>query len=208
MSSIKAHFYGVFRESRRFGAGKINAKVAICFINFRGMLLIRIVNFSVTASRVMNYLDPGILSGLTVDPSARREIKWTLPYSVIAPIAMAGDAIVIFIMSVATGVGYHLYAFGEPGSVLVFSGQGAIVAVLFVALEKSNNLYDVPALLNFKSQIRLVTLKWVVVFLFLSAITFMTKIGGSFSRGAIVSFALAGLAALIGTRIGLENCSG
>lgn len=155
----------------------------------------------------MNFLDPDfesrqgsdfdLLAGL-----ARKDTKWTVPYSAIAPLAMLIDVVIILLVSVTAGVSYHLYEFGEPGNIFLFHGQGVIVAVLFVTLEKSNDLYSVPALLKLNSQVRLITLKWIAVFLFLSAIAFTMKIGENFSRGTTISFAVAGLVTLIGTRIG------
>ena len=154
----------------------------------------------------MNYLEPnlGVRKRLELDSSketVHQDKKWALPYSAIAPTAMLADAIIIVLTSALTGIAYHLYEVGEFGNVALFCGHGAIVAVLFIAVGKSNDLYSISALLNSKSQIRLITLKWVAIFAFLSITAFTMKISESFSRGATISFAFAGLVALINTRI-------
>ena len=154
----------------------------------------------------MNYPKSDLSAGRSIalyspEVPPRRGRRWPIPHAAIAPIAMACDAIVILFMSIASGVAYHLYALDGFGNVLKFAGLAAVVALLFVALAKSNHLYDVSQLLTLRTQIRLVALKWTGLFLFLSAVAFMTKAGAHFSRGATLSFAISGLVALIGTRV-------
>lgn len=133
--------------------------------------------------------------------SPRRSGKWTISHLALTPLAMACDALTILSMSVLSGVAYHFETVGRPGDLIQFGGYGAIVAALFITLFKSRDLYALPELLNLKSQIFKVTIKWFGIFLFLTAIAFALKIGDHFSRGATLAFALCGLASLIGTRI-------
>ena len=110
---------------------------------------------------------------------------------------MICDAAIIFLTSVFSGVAYHLTTIGTKGDIAQFVGFAAIVCALFIALGKIYNAYDLPKLLNFKSEIRDVVVTWTLVFLFLTAVAFITKLGDSFSRGAVLSFAACGLLGII-----------
>jgi Undecaprenyl-phosphate glucose phosphotransferase len=132
----------------------------------------------------------------------RQSLKWTIPYRAVAPLAMACDALIIFSMSMLSGVAYHLETVRTLGNLQQFAGFAAVVAALFITLAKSRDLYTLPELLNLKSQIRRVAIKWVVILLFLTAVAFTMKLGESFSRGVTLSFAISGLVALILTRVG------
>ena len=70
------------------------------------------------------------------------------------------------------------------GNLEQFAGSAAVVAALFVTLAKSRNLYELSELLNLKAQTRKVTLQWVIVFAFLTAVAFAMKVGDNFSRAA------------------------
>ena len=116
--------------------------------------------------------------------------------------AMAVDALTIFATSVISGIIYHLATANGYGNVEQFAGFAAVVAALFITLANSRNLYSLSELLNLKSQIRRIAIKWTIVFLFLTAAAFAMKMGGNFSRGVTLTFAATGLAALVGVRVG------
>ena len=126
--------------------------------------------------------------------------KWTISHRAVAPLVMLCDALLIIAMSILSSVAYHLEMIGTPGDLEKFGGFGAVVAALFIALGKSGNLYNLSELLNFKFQVWRITIKWLAIFLFLTAVAFTMKVGEDFSRGATLSFAFSGLAALIGSR--------
>jgi Undecaprenyl-phosphate glucose phosphotransferase len=154
----------------------------------------------------MNYANPdfskhkSLALGLPNAAQQQRH-KWTISYRAIAPVAMLSDALIIFSTSVLSGVAYHLHFFGSPGDLTQFGEFAAVVAALFIALAKSRNLYSLSELLNFRSQIRKVAIKWIVVFLFLTFVAFAMKAGESFSRGASILSAISGFAMLIVNRI-------
>src|SRR5664280_2834394 len=146
----------------------------------------------------------GVRENLALGPlkaSSRQLPNWTISHLALSPLAMACDALIIFSMSVLSGAAYHLETIGRPGDFVQYAGYGAIVAALFIALTKIRDLYELPELLNLKSQIFKITIKWFGVFLFLTAVVFAMKVGEHFSRGAMLTFAVSGLAALIGSRI-------
>ena len=122
-----------------------------------------------------------------------RRLNWTISYRVIAPLAMTCDVVLILLTSVLAGAVYDYESVvGRSGYLLQCAGSAAIVAALFVALGKSRDLYNPAELLNLKSQIRKVSIKWAGVWLFLAAAGFAMKTGGSFS--AVQRFCLYFLA--------------
>ncbi len=114
---------------------------------------------------------------------------------------MALDALLIFSMSVLSGVVYHLETIGTEGDVTKFTGFAAVVAVLFIALAKNRGLYELTELLSFRSQLREITMAWGAIFLFLTGVAFTMKIGEDFSRGTTFIFAIAGYFALASARV-------
>jgi putative colanic acid biosynthesis UDP-glucose lipid carrier transferase len=133
--------------------------------------------------------------------SPPRPFHYTISYRAVAPVAMICDVLLISLVSVLSGVGYHFGTVGSTGDVTQFLGFAAIVAVLFITIGKSRDIYKLSELLNLRSQIRKVATTWAAVFLFLTAIAFVMKVGGSFSRGVVLLFAGSGLMALVAARV-------
>ena len=122
-------------------------------------------------------------SGIAVPPfvtSRRSDRSWTISYRAIEPVAMVADALIILLAGLVSGVIYHLEFVKTPSNLQQLAGFAAVVAALFIALVKSRDLYTLPELLNFKSQIRRITIKWGIVFLFLTAVGFTMKSGKAF----------------------------
>lgn len=133
-------------------------------------------------------------------PSTR--LPWTVSYRAIPAVAMICDALLIISASILAGAVYDYDSIvGRPSYLMQCLGLAAIVAALFITLAKSRNLYDPTELLNFKSQIRKLSVKWVAVLLFLAAVGFAMKAGGNFSRGTTFLFAIFGLAAILTGRL-------
>jgi Undecaprenyl-phosphate glucose phosphotransferase len=128
------------------------------------------------------------------------QLRWTIPYRAIVPLAMAIDALAIFAASILSSFVYHAQVLGMANRFGQSIGFAAVVAALFIAFAKSRHLYTLTELLNFKAQARKIAALWIAIFLFLTAIAFIMKIGGDFSRGATLSFAISGLAILIASR--------
>jgi putative colanic acid biosynthesis UDP-glucose lipid carrier transferase len=154
----------------------------------------------------MNYNRPNISSFKSIAVgslkfSTHRRAPWSISHRVIAPIAMACDAFVILLMGILSSVVYHYVYYdgilGKSGDVFQSAGLAAVVVALFIPLGKSRDLYNPAELLNLKSQIRKVSIKWLAVLLFLAAVAFTMKAGGNFSRGSTILFAIFGLVALV-----------
>jgi Undecaprenyl-phosphate glucose phosphotransferase len=153
----------------------------------------------------MNYVnhDPGARKSIalgSLKETARQPRPWAISYRAVAPLAMACDALIIFSMSMISGVAYHLETLGRPGDLEQFGGFAAVVAALFITLGKNRDIYELSELLNYKAQIWKISIIWAVVFLFLTSVAFAMKVGGDFSRGATLSFVASGMLALIAAR--------
>jgi Undecaprenyl-phosphate glucose phosphotransferase len=135
-------------------------------------------------------------------PEPRRQRKWPVPYRAIEPLAIASDVVTIFLSSIATGVIYHLATTETAGDILHFVGSAAVVSALFLSLTIGRNLYNPAELFELRAQIHSIVVTWTGVFLFYAGVVFALKIGADFSRGAVLSFAAAGLALLVIQRIG------
>jgi len=157
--------------------------------------------------RVMNYHKRNVdaPTSAALDPlksSTKRRAQLAISYRVIAPIAMICDALLILLMSVLADMAYHYDNINAPSAdVLQWTGLAAIVATLFIALGKSDNLYDPPELLNLKAQIGQILVRWISVLLLLSGVAFTMKIGANFSRGSTILLAAFGFVALAASRV-------
>ena len=126
---------------------------------------------------------------------------WRLPilYTTIPSLMMWGDTAIILLTSIFIGIWYHLFQFGTraQGDILEYFGMGAVFAALVVPILKLRGCYRTPDLSNPKRQIANVILTWWGVLLFLAGVAFALKIGDRFSRGTVLSLAVAGGYALI-----------
>jgi undecaprenyl-phosphate galactose phosphotransferase/putative colanic acid biosynthesis UDP-glucose lipid carrier transferase len=114
------------------------------------------------------------------------------------------DCVVIVIASVAAGVAYHAVVLGTPGDIGTFAGVGSNTALLFVLLAKSRGMYR-PAALLWASEWRRILACWAAVLLAMVSFLFLLKIGESFSRGAMLGFAVLGPNLLLVSRAAVAN---
>jgi len=154
----------------------------------------------------MNYTEHNISVPKSIalgplEASPQQSLRWTISHRAIAALAMLVDTLIIFLASILSGVVYSLETFGQPGDIKQYAGFAAVVALLYITLARSGDFYTLRELLNLKSQILRLTTKWLGVFLFMLAVAFAMKAGDHLSRGATLSFAFSGLAALIGVRV-------
>jgi Undecaprenyl-phosphate glucose phosphotransferase len=127
--------------------------------------------------------------------------KWPISYRSVSLLAIGCDVAIILLCGVASGVLYNLEFFGAAGDLFRYFGSASVVAVLFISLMKGRDLYSPAELLALRTQVFSAITAWVSVFLFLFGAAFALKVGDQFSRGAIFSFATAGLSLLITNRI-------
>jgi Undecaprenyl-phosphate glucose phosphotransferase len=104
------------------------------------------------------------------------------------------EGAVIVLTGVASGILYSLLALGNSGAAPAFAGTAVFVAVLFCGsmriIEGSRRVRT--QLTALRDEI----VAWISVFLLLAFFAFSMKAGGSLSRGAVLTFFVAGFAAV------------
>src|SRR5262249_34193098 len=126
--------------------------------------------------------------------------RWPVSYRSIEVLAVIIDILIILSAGVLADTIYRQATTGFAGEITDYTAAAAVVAALFTSLLKGRGLYKPMTLLAWTSQIRAVTLTWIGVFMFLAGCVFALKIGSTFSRGTIVSFAAIGLFGLVAHR--------
>ena len=127
--------------------------------------------------------------------------RWPVSYWSIEVLAVIIDILIILSAGVLADTIYRLATTGFASEITDYLAAAAVVAALFTSLLKGRGLYKPMALLAWTSQVRAVTLTWIGVFMFLAGCVFVLKIGSTFSRGTIMSFAAIGLFGLVAHRI-------
>ncbi len=126
--------------------------------------------------------------------------RWPVSYRSIEVLAVIIDILIILSAGVLADTVYHLATTEFASEVTNYAAVAAVVAALFTSLLKGRGLYKPMVLVVWTSQVRAVTLTWIGVFMFLAGCVFALKIGSTFSRGTIVSFATIGLSGLVAHR--------
>ena len=115
-------------------------------------------------------------------------------------LALAIDAAIVVAISAATGTLFQFLVRGSTGDVGGFAATGVIVAVLFCGLVRLQAPRNPRASSTRLGRARMAVIAWISTFLFLIVLAFSMKISAQFSRGAIFSFFLVGLAAVVTSR--------
>ncbi|CAL78562.1 putative Bacterial sugar transferase family protein [Bradyrhizobium sp. ORS 278] len=151
----------------------------------------------------MHYVDqPETLdrNGMPGAVLADRQIecrKWPIHYGAVEPFAITADIATIAVTSVLSGYLYHFQDAAGANDVSKSVGLAILVSALFVSLMKIRGMYRPAELLILSRQIRATCLTWITAFLVLAGALFALKIGGEFSRGTSIVFAMLGLTALV-----------
>lgn len=123
-----------------------------------------------------------------------------LPYAATQHICAAIDANIIILSSIIGGMAYHQFYLGGLGDIQAFAAAGITAAILYVSSARALGHYQ-PGLLESTPRIyRNIITHWVVVSLVLTLLAFLMKVGASYSRGSVVSFAALALTLLLGAR--------
>jgi Undecaprenyl-phosphate glucose phosphotransferase len=107
------------------------------------------------------------------------------------------DIALIVAMSVATGVPYHLAAFGYPGNIASLIQVGVLAASIFAISNLFRREYRLPNFYSFKPHARRTIQLWNVTLICLLMLGFLAQISVAYSRGWILLFYTATLAALL-----------
>jgi Undecaprenyl-phosphate glucose phosphotransferase len=139
------------------------------------------------------------IAGLAQGSITSRLLQW-LPFTLVRPLVVVGDALVILFASVLSGEGYHWFFLGRLNAVTPFLALGALVFVNFWGFSGAQQNYSPVNLVNFNRQIRYATLNWLVIIAMLTMVAFALRITTEFSRGATLTFFVTGWASLIAFR--------
>src|SRR5215475_9382172 len=139
----------------------------------------------------------GIATSALGSNSARSTSRWPIAYASIEPIVCALDILLIVAASVACGAVYNSLFLLNDIDLVRHVATAAVVCAVFVPLFRNRGLYDPTSLVNWSLQTRKIIVLWTVTLLIFASATFAFKIGPDFSRGAVLSFGLAGLAGLL-----------
>jgi Undecaprenyl-phosphate glucose phosphotransferase len=135
--------------------------------------------------------------------------KWLghsrLSHKSLSVIAVLSDTCAVLCASVLTGAAYHMITFGHAGGVSRYAGVGVVLAAATVALLKMSGLYTSDKLLSARELVRPVMSIWIGVFFFLLGVSFTLKISDEFSRGWILSLAVAGPVFILLMRLRLSR---
>ena len=117
-----------------------------------------------------------------------------------SPLVLAVDALAILAASVVTGVAYHLFFRESMGPVSDFAATGMLAALLFCSVTRWKAAPPLGLSLPIE-RAREGLSSWVTAFLLLLLIVFALKASGTLSRGAILSFFVAGMVVVVLTRM-------
>ena len=87
-------------------------------------------------------------------------------------------------------------------SVELFIGSGLAVAGLFVSVLQAPGMYSLGGP---KRGLGKVALIWTLVFLFLTGVAFILKIGDQVSRGSVLAFFASGLVTVVVSRVLMDD---
>src|SRR5262249_51664249 len=122
---------------------------------------------------------------------------WPIAYTSIEPIVCALDILLIVTASVACGVIYNSLFHQSEIDLVRHLATAAVVCAVFVPFFRNRGLYDPASLVNWHLQARKIIVVWTMTLLIFASATFAFKIGPDFSRGAVLSFHIVGLASLL-----------
>ncbi len=112
----------------------------------------------------------------------------------------AADAFIIFISSLAGGIGYQLLVGNPIPNLLPYSAVGLLAGLLFTLRMKGSGYYDFPESAKPRVEIGKILVCWFTTGLLLAFIAFLLKVSVDFSRGAFVTFYFLAPVGLLGLR--------
>jgi Undecaprenyl-phosphate glucose phosphotransferase len=133
--------------------------------------------------------------------SARRSTPLQLlSYRTFSNLIAIFDGGMIVAISLFAAIAYHFVFLSEFPLIRPYLSTGIVAAIIFCSLTASAGLYNTAALLSWRRQTTYVLSFWLVVLLVLGLVFFLLKVGSSYSRGSLITFAILGFGLLLGSR--------
>lgn len=107
------------------------------------------------------------------------------------------ESLAVVGLSVATGAGYHLAAYGTAGDIESYVQFGVIAALAYTLPFVFRDEYAIHDYMESSRSPRRITWTWTFAFVFLGVIGFLTKTTGMLSRGWLALLYLSGPLTLI-----------
>lgn len=150
-------------------------------------------------------VDPPTLTLTVSEAPLSPRLPRRLPFNLIEPAVLAGDALVIFAASLFGGIGYQWIFLHTIGAIETNLAVATLVFANFAAFTRAQHNYRATNLTNFARQVRYVTFTWWFVWFILLGVAFALKIGSELSRGSTLSFFVIGWLGLIAFRAALAR---
>lgn len=129
----------------------------------------------------------------------RRSLPFTFRH--VAATVHLTDAALIVCTSVVTGCAYRWIVSGVFGEVDQYVATGVLVAVLIVGLNSICGFTRPGELFKRRKQLKGVTVAWLFALVIVLGMAFAWKVSSDFSRGAFVTFFLAGFGVMLVDRL-------
>jgi Undecaprenyl-phosphate glucose phosphotransferase len=148
----------------------------------------------------------GVLDRTVTDLGARKELLddvglgRLITYDNIGLLTAVVDIVVITAACLIATVAYQGLFLAAIGDATWLLAVGAHSGLLFVLVTKSRGLYRTAALLSETEQRNGLVSSWIMTLLMITALLFLLKLGGSYSRGSVIGFSVIALALLMGWR--------
>jgi polysaccharide biosynthesis protein PslA len=130
--------------------------------------------------------------------------RWVLGALGFPFVVAASTVVTIALVCIATGVAYHLYAYGNFGNHRSFVAIGMLVAFLDVLPFLFRSELGVERFLAKQPRLGRVLLIWTFAFFALAVVAFLTKSTATFSRGWMMLFFVCGGIALAALELALR----
>src|ERR1700683_4442095 len=121
----------------------------------------------------------------------------SLPIGFVEPAVVGIDCILIVLLSVLTGFGYHLFFLNYAPDIAPYLAIGVLAFSNFAAILGATGAYQFNNLANIKRQMYNVPTIWTIAFLTLLGVAFSLKMQAVLSRGATFGFFVLGLSSLL-----------
>ncbi len=122
---------------------------------------------------------------------------WSLDSAGVSVVAGSVTVASVVLVCLATGIGYHVWAYGDVGPYQSYLALGLLVAFLNVLPFVFRNELGPERYLSSQPKIGRTVLIWTWAFFALAVIAFLTKTTAAFSRGWLMLFYVSGAFVLV-----------
>jgi Undecaprenyl-phosphate glucose phosphotransferase len=121
----------------------------------------------------------------------------SISYYTVGLFAAFGDFIAIVATSIFIDLLYQRMVRESAVNLNMAIGTGIVVALLFVVLAKTADLYKLTFIIKYNNHSSKITACWIISILLITLVFFLLQVGSVFSRGSTIAFAVLGLLPLV-----------